>query len=169
MLVTPWLILLGTAGLAGAGGWAYARARGSVKEEQLRRQIEEGKRKALAAGGSSGQGVPTPLPQQQYREPDPGAVINVPVDAEDFRQMQDAFCVCYRALREDLGKLPTVEQLRDCFLGAIYPDFHWPPVPGDPETAQLMWMIADHEARKLLADPSPCLPTGTLDTAGGGG
>ena len=159
-MIAPWLLLLGTAGAAGVGGWALARMRGSMKEEQLRRQVEEGHRKALAAGGSTGQGVPTPLPQQRYREPDPAAVINVPVDAEDFRQMADAFCVCYGALHDDLKKPPDVEQLRDCFLSAIYPDFQWPPVPGDPETAQLMWMIADHEARKLLTDPSGCAEGG---------
>lgn len=102
--------------------------------------------------------VPSPLPQESYRRADPAAVINVPIDAEDFRQMAEAFCVCFHELRHEHGRDPAVSELRDCFLVAIYPDFQWPPVPGDPSTAQLMWMIADHEARKILADPSGCPP-----------
>jgi hypothetical protein len=147
-------------GLAGAGGYFLAR-RGALSEKEVRRRIEESKQKAIAAART-----PSPLPQEAYRPPDPAAVINTPVDAEDFAQMQEAFCVCYRALLEDAGNAPSAEQLRDCFLKAIYPDFVWPPVPGDPSSAQLMWMIASHEAKKLLIDPSACTQA---PTPGGGG
>ena len=105
-------------------------------------------------------------PERFALPPDPAAVINTPVDAEDFAQMHEAFCVCYRALMDDAGKAPTADELRDCFLKAIYPDFVWPPVPGDPSSAQLMWMIANHEAKKLLIDPSACAQT--PETGGGG-
>ncbi len=151
-MIVPFLVALG---LGGAGGYAFGRARAALQKEAPTRP-------ALPAARPNGP-VPSPLPQEQYREPDAGAVINIPVDAEDFRQMVEAFCVCFHELRREHGAHPSVSQLRDCFLQAIYPDFQWPPVPGDPSSAQLMWMIADHEARKIIADPSKCPPP-----AGGG-
>lgn len=162
-MIIPWLVALG---IAGAGGYIIARRRSATREAGVRRRLEEEKRKELAAAGVNGP-VPTPLPQEGYREPDPAAMINTPIDAEDFRQMQEAFCICYRALLKDGGKPPSMERLRDCFLTAIYPDFTWPPVPGDPATAQLMWMIANHEARKLLTDPSSCASASQLGKDGG--
>lgn len=158
MIVVPWLIALG---VAGAGGYMLAR-RGSLSEKEVKRRIAESKQRALAAAT-----VPSPLPQDPYREPDPAAVINTPVDAEDFSQMQEAFCVCYRALLEQEGRPPTADRLRDCFLQAIYPDFVWPPVPGDPASAQLMWMIAGHEAKKLLLAPGSCAKTPVPEGGGG--
>lgn len=147
-MIIPTLLALG---VGGAGGWAIARAQ---KERDRRSRA---RRRGLPPPDDGPRPTPpSPLPQETYRAPDPAAVINVPVDAEDFDQMAEAFCVCFAALEQDRGRMPTVAELRDCFLSAIYPDFSWPPVPGDPASAQLMWMIADHEARKLLADPSAC-------------
>lgn len=161
-MIVPFLVALG---LGGVGGYAVARGRSAAREEDLRRQAA---RAALPPAASSGP-VPTPMPQEQYRAPDPAAVINVPVDAEDFQQMAEAFCVCYRALEKEHGSAPGVGELRDCFLDAIYPDFQWPPVPGDPASAHLMWMIADHEARKIVADPSACMQAAiSVQTKGGG-
>lgn len=103
---------------------------------------------------------PSPLPTEEYREPDRTAVIKLPVDAEDFDQLGDAICACYAALKGEAGPGVDVDAaaLRDCLLEAVYPDFVWPPVPGDPVNAQLMWMIADHESRKALigADLEDC-------------
>jgi hypothetical protein len=154
-MIIPWLVVVG---LAGASGYIVARSRQAVREAAVRKQLREGTMKALMGGAGSNGLVPTPLPQEAYRAPDPAAVINTPTDAEDFGQMKEAFCVCYQALVEDEGKPPSQERLCDCFLGAIYPDFAWPPVPGDPAAAQLMWLIANHEARKLLTEPTPCTP-----------
>jgi len=150
-MIVPLLVAIG---VAGAGGYILAR-RGMFSEKEVKRRIDESKQEALmAAAKRSVEG--TPLPQDAYRPPDPAAVINTPVDAEDFAQMKQAFCVCYQSLLEDEGTPPTAEKLRDTFLGVIYPDFTWPPVPGDPSGAQLMWLIAGHEANKLLLDPSVC-------------
>lgn len=129
------------------GGFALGRGISILREDKREQQ------KALPPARSQ---VPTPMPQDAYRSPDPTAVINAPIDAEDFRQMAEAFCVCHRELSREHGRAPTVDELRDCFLGAIYPDFQWPPVPGDPASAQLMWLVADHEARKVIADPTAC-------------
>lgn len=159
MIVLP-LIVGGV--LGGAGVYAWARGRATLREDELRRRLAA-KPKALPPAGGGGP-VPTPLPQDQYRPPDPQAVINVPVDAEDFAQLAEAFCVCYAELKAESGAAPSVGELRDCFLQALYPDFQWPPVPGDPASAHLMWMIADHEARKIVADPSACGPP-TVDAA----
>lgn len=144
------------AALGGAGGWALARGRSAMREDELRRELQRRRSIPPTKPEPGPGGVPTPLPQDAYRQPDPASVINVPEDAEDFQQMAEAFCVCFRELQREHGAAPSVGDLRDCFLGAIYPDFKWPPVPGDPASAQLMWMIADHEARKINADPSAC-------------
>lgn len=155
-------------GLGGAGCYAITRRISTLREDELRRRLEE-KQKALPPSPSGP--VPTPLPQDQYRPPDAQAVINVPVDAEDFAQLAEAFRVCHEELAAENGAAPTVNELRDCFLQALYPDFQWPPVPGDPASAHLMWMIADHEARKIVAEPSGGSTPGgvSLHPAEGGG
>jgi hypothetical protein len=150
-MIIPLLIGLG---VGGVGAYAVTKGRCAVRQIELERRLKAAATKALgpAAGGT----VPTPIPQDPYRPPDAGAVINVPVDTEDFAQLAEAFCVCFTELKAESGADPSLAELRECFLQALYPDFQWPPVPGDPATAHLMWMIADHEARKLLADPSVC-------------
>jgi len=81
----------------------------------------------------------------------PNAVIPIPQDEEDFEVLQAAVEDCHRVLAK--RPTPTTQAaLRDCILGAIYPDFPWPPVPGDAPSAGIMWMIANHEAGKALAE-----------------
>lgn len=90
------------------------------------RRLNE-KQKALPAGSTGV--VPTPLPQDAYRPPDASAVINVPVDAEDFAQLAEAFCVCFTELEAEHGAAPSLDQLRECFLHALYPIFSGPRSP----------------------------------------
>lgn len=166
MIVT---LLVGM-GLGGAGGYALSRVHAYQREQQMQRELAAAREmKALPCPPIPKPAmVPSPLPQEKYRAPDPKAVINVPIDKDDFAQMAEAFCTCWNALREEHGRPPTVDELRDCFLAALYPDFAWPPVPGDPASAQLLWMVADHEARKLHADPRRCARPQDLQIGGGG-
>lgn len=120
-------------------------------------------RKTAAKEGTSSQAqptpdatpVPVPPPREAYRAPDRTAVINLPYDAEDFEQLRSAVCEGFKDLASN-GSEVTSDALRDWLLIAIYPDFQWPPVPGDPREALILWMIADHEARKALAAPLQC-------------
>ncbi len=182
-MMVPILTFLfgGTAGFALGRGFSLKKEREMQEEqERLRRQgaqrpaplppsdADDAGAHPLATGG------PSPLPQDPYRAPLPDAIIHLPVDEEDFEQLKAAICTCYLAVKEEKGPdhLVTAAELRDCLLEAIYPDFAWPPVPGDAVQAQLMWMIADHEARKALAagelDRCP-RPTRLAGTAAGGG
>lgn len=110
--------------------------------------------KALAPAQDT---IPAPVsaPREAYRPPDRAAVINLPYDAEDFEQLRAAVCEGFKDLAAS-GHQVTSDALRDWVLIAIYPDFQWPPVPGDPSEALMMWMIADHEARRALAAPLQC-------------
>jgi len=151
-------ITLGSAGGFALGrGWSMERER---QEAEARKRAED----ALAAARAQAESAarrppPSPMPSVQYRAPDQTAVIPLPQDAEDFAVLTDAVCACLHALQEDAaqgGEPVGHESLRDCVLEAIYPDFVWPPVPGDPPEATMMYLIADHEARKAIADPSRC-------------
>jgi len=170
-MIIPLLSLL----MGSVGGFLFGRGRSLDKEQQAEEERKrlEAELAALQSGGGPRPLPPMPRPQQgdiiwpinqgdglgagqgplptdQYRPPDRTAVIKLPVDDEDFEQLGDAICTCYRALEKEHGGKVTHAQLRDCMLQAIYPDFEWPPVPGDPTEAALMWAIADFEARRLL-------------------
>jgi hypothetical protein len=151
-MIVPFITFVIGGGIGFAAGQATKSKAAQAELAELRRRLE------LAQ--SRGTPVPALLPDEEYREPDTSAVINLPIDKEDFRQLHQAMCECAAALREEQGPegVVTSDALRDCLLEAVYPDFTWPPVPGDPSTAQLMWLVADHEARKTLADPSACPP-----------
>lgn len=161
--------------LGGVGGFAFGRGRGIQREKQLRSDLEESQKRlaqshqeaAVMALPPASADAPSPLPQDQYREPDPNALVNLPVDREDFVMLRQAICQCLDALGEekDEGELVTAGELRDCLLEAIYPEFQWPPVPGDPASSQLMWLIADHEARKAIAEEVVCPKLVTLQEA----
>jgi hypothetical protein len=151
-MIIPFLTFLVGGGIGFAAGHATSNKEAKAELEELRRRLQ------IAQG--NGTPIPALLPGDEYREPDRTAVINLPIDAEDFKQLHEAMCECLRALKSDKaeGEKVTDAELRDCLLEAIYPDFTWPPVPGDPSAAHLMWLVADHEARKTLADPSACPP-----------
>jgi len=153
-MIVPFITFLVGGGIGFAAG--HATKGNSVKAEldELRQRL------ALAQG--RGTPVPALLPTEEYREPDTAAVINLPVDKEDFLQLHQAMCECFAALKEEVGVegVVTADSLRDCLLEAVYPDFTWPPVPTDPSAAHLMWLVADHEARKTLADPAACAAPG---------
>lgn len=139
------------------GGLGFVVGR-SVENKEVKAELVELRRRLEIAQGRSSTPVPALIPSNEYRDPDREAVINLPVDKEDFTQLHEAMCSCVAALRaeKDEGQTISADELRDCLLEAIYPDFTWPPVPGDPSSAHLMWLVADHEARKTLANPSAC-------------
>lgn len=149
--------------LGSVGGYAVGRGQKIAGEADRKRELAELREKLERLALPSGQ-VPSPLPLEPYREPDTSAVINIPVDADDFAQLSEAMCACLAALHEEAAEDAPVgpEALRDCLLDAVYPDFQWPPVPGDPSGAHLMWLVADYEARKTLADPEACKVTGAI-------
>lgn len=146
--------------LGGGLGFAVGKGLAAKKNEEQEAEVKELKRLVAAANARSGP-MPAILPASSYREPDRSAIINLPVDREDFDQLHEAVCACALALRAELaaGNVITSEDLSACVLEAIYPDFVWPPVPGDPSEAHLLKLIVDHESRKTLADPSICPDT----------
>lgn len=148
-------------------GYAVSQGLAAKEREKLDTELRELRRRVELAQ-ARGVSAPAILPSAEYREPDLAAIINLPVDQEDFDQLHEAMCACVTALRHDKaeGEMITREELRNCLLEAIYPDFTWPPVPGDKPEAQLMWLIADHEARKTLADPSVCPATPSTASQG---
>jgi len=126
-------ILLGT--LAGAvGGYATGRVRKGRKDKAAERLALESRAAILPPAN---------------RPPQPNAVIPLPQDTEDFEVLTDAVIDCLAVLMQR-GVPVTKAALRDCILDSIYPDFPWPPVPGDAPSAGLMFLIADHESGKAL-------------------
>lgn len=153
-MIVPFLTFVLGGGL---GLWAGRKAATQAQAQQ---------QQALPPGAEAAAAGPAALPSAPYRAPDVTAVINLPVDAEDFAQLRAAVCACLDDLRARHMGHVTSDDLRDCLLEAIYGDFQWPPVPGDPPGASMMWMIADHEARRALAGADACEP-GRGGAAGG--
>jgi hypothetical protein len=122
--------------LTGLGGYAFGRGRAIGREQELQGQLANS--------------VPLALPASSHREPLPDAVLLLPQDAEDFTLLRQAVCDCYAEIANLSGGSVDVSELRDCLLAALYPEFAWPPVPGDAPEARLMWLIADHEARTAV-------------------
>lgn len=140
--------------LGAAGGAAFARARSIQREEQLRDERDELALRVAklerAPALPPAAGALTIPAQVSYREPDRSAVLTLPEDAEDFAMLEEAVSACLEEAVA-MGEEPSEESLRDCVLTALFPDFQWPPVPGDPESARVLWLIVAHEARKELA------------------
>jgi hypothetical protein len=136
------------------GGAAFARARGLERELELQAkasELEERIRDMEAPALPARVGALAPPPPSGYREPDLTAYIVLPEDAEDYAMLEEAVASCLESL---LGMDDAVseQQLRDCVLQSIYPDFTWPPVAGDPEQARILWLIVGHEARRAIAE-----------------
>ena len=140
--------------LGAVGGAAFAKARAIKREAELKDERDELQRRLATVErapalppGSGALSIPA---QTAYRQPDRAANITLPEDAEDFAMLEEAVTQCLESLVE-AGENPSEESLRDCVLQSIYPDFQWPPVPGDPDAARVLWLIVAHEARKELA------------------
>ena len=137
-----------------AGGAAFVKARSIRREEELKEERDELARRVaqaeLAPALPASAGALSIPAQASYRKPDRSANITLPEDAEDFAMLEEAVSKCLGALVEG-GEDVSEETLRDCVLQSIYPDFVWPPVPGDPDAARVLWLIVAHESRKELA------------------
>lgn len=140
--------------LGAVGGAAFAKARSIKREAELKEERDDLQRRLAkverAPALPPSAGALTIPAQVGYRDPDRAANITLPEDAEDFAMLEEAVTQCLESLLQ-AGEEPSEESLRDCVLQSIYPDFQWPPVPGDPDAARVLWLIVAHEARKELA------------------
>lgn len=162
------LIALGAATVTGVVGFVIGRQRAAARERELQSKLDaetQSQTRALSPGRPPS--IPSiiepgtePLEAlAPYREPVQTAVL-LPSDADDYAQLHEALCVCLAQLRQATaaGTDPTTQELRKCLLDTVYPDFPWPPVPRDDSSARYLWLIAGHEAAKVLATDG-CLPT----------
>ena len=80
--------------LGGVAGFAFGRGRSIVREREIEEELA---RRSLPPATDQS----SALPQDAYRPPDTTAIINLPVDAEDFDQLSEAICTCFAAVKED--------------------------------------------------------------------
>lgn len=134
------------------GGYAVGRTRSLQREEELRAQVMQARHRSLPKILPAGR-APVATFLEAHRNPAPTSIVALPVDREDFELLTEAVCECLAALvaNRTEGKTVAAGELRDALLHAIYPDFAWPPVPGDHSSALLMWTVADYESRRVLA------------------
>jgi len=93
------------------------------------------------------------------RLPDPSYAVELPSTAEQFATLDELVCEC--------GSLATpqtvaadeefvVTSVRDCVLAKLYPDFVWPPIPGDHPTVARLFAEVEVIARRAVAEDRVC-------------
>ncbi len=93
------------------------------------------------------------------RLPDPSYAVELPSTAEQFATLDELVCECGHlatpqavATDEEL----VVTGVRDCVLAKLYPDFPWPPIPGDHPTVARLFSEVEVIARRAVAEDRVC-------------
>jgi hypothetical protein len=85
------------------------------------------------------------------RLPKPDFMMHLPDSETDYATLGTVICEC-ATLHPD----PDPEILRNCVLSELYPDFPWPPIPGDHPTVAQLWTIVDYQVTRSAAEGTLC-------------
>lgn len=121
-------------------GYVYSESR------QLQRVAARG-RKAI---GKATEGVRLPMPD---------FAMKLPSSVEDFDLLDQVICDCanqIQAAQPDMEFNAMIVAVRDCVAEAIYPDFPWPPIPGDHTTVSQFWTVLGYEVGRSAVEGSLC-------------
>lgn len=114
------------------------------------------------------------------RVPMPFFVATIPRTKDELDTVDKFLCMCVR--QADLNSAPEqmVADLQFCLAGKLYPEFPWPPAPGDHESVGQLWLLLEYRIRSLAntgdlvrlclpKPPVPDIPVPTPDPETGPG
>lgn len=94
------------------------------------------------------------------RLPKPDFAMQLPLTVEHFGTLDETICGCAEFIQQNQPGLELndfVEAVRDCVAKAIYPDFPWPPIPGDHPSVSYLWTILTYEVGRGAVEGTLCL------------
>jgi hypothetical protein len=97
--------------------------------------------------------------ESPMRLPDPSYAVELAGTAEQFAVLDDLVCECgHIATAEAVSRdeESVVADVRDCVLAKLYPDFPWPPIPGDHPSVSRLFTEVEVIARRAIAEDAVC-------------
>lgn len=97
---------------------------------------------------------------EHFRLPKPGFRMHLPTTPEDYDIIDEKICECASQVAIEQPGLEGEAQLvaiRDCVVAQLYPDFEWPPVPGDHPSVEQLWTIISYEVGRSAAEGTLCV------------
>lgn len=93
------------------------------------------------------------------RLPKPDFAMELPTTIEHFGMLDETICSCAESVQQDQPELELndfVQAVRDCVAQLIYPDFPWPPIPGDHPSVSHLWTILTYEVGRGAVEDTLC-------------
>lgn len=93
------------------------------------------------------------------RLPKPDFAVTLPVTVEHFGLLDEAVCQCAQSVQQTSPGLELnefIHAVRDCVAQMLYPDFPWPPVPGDHPSVAQLWTILTYEVGRNVVEETIC-------------
>lgn len=83
------------------------------------------------------------------RVPRPDFVMTIPRTEVELDTIDAHLCECVSGVDLDAAPDSLVSSLQMCLATRLYPDFPWPPAPGDHESAMQLWLLLEYRIRSL--------------------
>ncbi|MCH9637719.1 MAG: hypothetical protein K0U16_07230 [Gammaproteobacteria bacterium] len=94
------------------------------------------------------------------RFPQPSFAVEVAYDPEQFQILDELVCECAAPIVEQAAPNDTLDdvvpKIQECMAKELYPDFPWPPVPGDHPTVSMLWSELALLARRAIVTQTIC-------------
>lgn len=101
------------------------------------------------------------------RLPDPSYAVELPGTADQFQTLDEIVCECGQTVTAQqvvADEEAVVTSIRDCVLAKLYPDFDWPPIPGDHPSVSRLFAEVEVISRRAVAEDAICpsVPSGGI-------
>lgn len=123
----------------------------------------------VAVGGAAGYFIATSragkkaidvLDDPSVRLPDPSYAVELAVTDDQFEILDELVCECGDAVAQGADETDTLDgltrDLQNCMARELYPDFPWPPIPGDHPSAQQLYAELGLLARRAVVTGEIC-------------
>ena len=94
------------------------------------------------------------------RLPDPSYAVEVASNSEKFGVLEELVCECGAPIVQAATETVTIDELttkiQDCIAAQLYPDFPWPPIPGDHPSVSQLYVELGYIARRALITTEIC-------------
>lgn len=143
-------IALGAVGLLAAGGVGYIIA----STRAARRAISDAEKV---------------IEDANLRLPDPSFAMEVPYTDDQFAILDELICECGAPIVASASPDATLDEvgsaIQACVANELYPQFPWPPIPGDHPSASQLYVELGVLARRAVANARICPDTPALPPA----
>lgn len=127
--------------IGAVAGFAYSQS------QQLQ-QVGKKTKKALKKAAEGAR-----LPRPDFR-------VHLPATPEDYDILDAVICECASQVQAEFPQMQGEQFLitvRNCVLTELYPNFEWPPVPGDHPTVPQLWTIVSYEIGRSATEGTLCV------------